>query len=44
MRERAEALGGTFKVVATPEQGTRVEVNIPFKEGNLTETRKELLS
>ncbi len=44
MRERAEALGGTFKVVSAPEQGTRVEVNIPFKEGNLTETRKELLS
>jgi len=32
MRERAEALGGTIKVVSAPGKGTTVEVTIPFKE------------
>lgn len=33
MRERAEEIGGNFKVVSLPDQGTRLEVKIP----NLTE-------
>lgn len=30
MRERAESLGGTFRVVSAPGQGTRIEVHIPL--------------
>ncbi|GAB3803125.1 sensor histidine kinase [Virgibacillus kimchii] len=33
MRERAQEIGGNFKVVSLPDQGTRLEVKIP----NLTE-------
>ncbi|WP_164215115.1 sensor histidine kinase [Virgibacillus sp. YIM 98842] len=33
MRERAEEIGGNFKVVSLPDKGTRLEVKIP----NLTE-------
>jgi signal transduction histidine kinase len=29
MRERAEAVGGTFEITAVPDQGTRVSVHIP---------------
>ena len=35
MRERAEAIGGTFAVTATPGHGTRVEVGLP---GDHTDT------
>jgi PAS domain S-box-containing protein len=31
MRERAEALGGTFRVQSVPGQGTCVEVNVPVE-------------
>jgi signal transduction histidine kinase len=30
MRERAEALGGTFKLTSKPGQGTQIQVLIPF--------------
>jgi signal transduction histidine kinase len=33
MRERAEALGGSFRVVSEPGVGTTVEVTIPRKTG-----------
>jgi signal transduction histidine kinase len=29
MRERAEAVGGTFEVAAVPDAGTRVIVHLP---------------
>jgi signal transduction histidine kinase len=29
MRERAEAVGGTFEITAVPERGTRVTVHLP---------------
>jgi signal transduction histidine kinase len=34
MRQRAEAVGGEFKLSSTPGQGTRVEVSIPFQHDN----------
>ena len=30
MRERAEELGGSFKIISLPKEGTRVEVKIPI--------------
>ncbi|WP_423739384.1 ATP-binding protein [Deinococcus koreensis] len=32
MRERAESLGGSFQVVSSPGQGTRVQVLLPIPE------------
>jgi NarL family two-component system sensor histidine kinase LiaS len=37
MRERAQEIGGSFKVVSLPDKGTRLEVKIP----NLTEEGEE---
>lgn len=34
MRERAEAVGGEFKLSSTPGQRTQVEVSIPFQHDN----------
>jgi PAS domain S-box-containing protein len=31
MRERAEAIGGTFQILSTPGRGTRVVVEVPYK-------------
>src|SRR5690625_3045392 len=35
MRERAYEIGGTFKVISIPDEGTRLEVKVPIlrKEG-----------
>jgi signal transduction histidine kinase len=38
MRERAEALGGSFSLESTPGQGTIVAVNIPTPEAEATTT------
>ncbi len=32
MRERAEEIGGSIQIESTPEEGTRVSVNLPFTE------------
>lgn len=36
MRERAYEIGGTFKIVSLPNQGTQMEVKVPIlqKEEN----------
>jgi signal transduction histidine kinase len=34
MRERAEMLGGTFKITSRPGEGTRVDVEIPIRMEN----------
>jgi signal transduction histidine kinase len=34
MRERAEAVGGEFKLSSTSGQRTQVEVSIPFQHDN----------
>jgi hypothetical protein len=31
MRERAEAIGGTFQILSTPGRGTRVIVEVPLE-------------
>lgn len=33
MRERAYEIGGTFKVISLPNEGTRLEVKVPMIEG-----------
>lgn len=35
MKERAESLGGTFAILATPEQGTEIRVKIPVAKVRL---------
>lgn len=35
MRERAEALGGTFRVISTLKMGTAIEVIVPLKEARV---------
>ncbi|ADH98943.1 sensor histidine kinase [Salisediminibacterium selenitireducens] len=35
MRERAEEIGGTFKLVSVPEEGTQLEVKVPVTEGEV---------
>ncbi|HEY0551792.1 MAG TPA: ATP-binding protein [Verrucomicrobiae bacterium] len=39
MRERVEMVGGDFSVESTPGQGTRVEVQIPFRPRDVLETK-----
>ncbi len=36
MRERAELLGGMFKLDSRPGQGTRIEVTIPYRKPKVT--------
>jgi PAS domain S-box-containing protein len=36
IRERAEMLGGTFKLTSRPGEGTRLDVEIPVRTGNDT--------
>jgi signal transduction histidine kinase len=31
MRERAQAVGGTFRIEALPEAGTRISVAVPLE-------------
>jgi len=40
MRERAEALGGSFCLVSQPEQGCQIQVSIPLSGRTLEFTRK----
>jgi signal transduction histidine kinase len=41
MRERGEAVGGTFRVSSTPGEGTKIEVNIPFQKNVQDEISNE---
>ncbi len=41
MRERAEAFGGSLRVVSAPGQGTNVEVSVPFKNDGKEQAEKE---
>jgi nitrate/nitrite-specific signal transduction histidine kinase len=41
MRERAEAFGGQLHVRSTPNQGTIVEVTIPFTNEDEKQSGKE---
>jgi PAS domain S-box-containing protein len=39
MRERAEAVGGTLRVISSPGMGTRVEANLPIQTEGKKETK-----
>jgi signal transduction histidine kinase len=39
MRERVEMVGGQFRIEAVPSQGTTIQAQIPFGNGNKTYTR-----
>ncbi len=41
MRERAEAVGGTLKVVSAPTKGTRIEATLPLQHEDKTRTGHE---
>jgi PAS domain S-box-containing protein len=41
MRERADAVGGTLRVLSVPGQGTKVEVSIPVENGSLQTVQEE---
>ena len=40
MRERAEAVGGNLKVSSTADNGTRIEVSIPFRNPTVEESNQ----
>jgi NarL family two-component system sensor histidine kinase LiaS len=42
MRERAEAFGGNLMVSSAPQQGTRIEVRIPFEDRESPSGEKEI--
>jgi signal transduction histidine kinase len=42
MRERAEAVGGTFELAAGPGQGTRVTVRLPIEPKAARARREEM--
>ena len=41
MRERAYEIGGTFKIVSLPNQGTKLEVKVPLPQGTGKDTSDE---
>lgn len=44
MRERAEAVGGTLKILSAVKKGTRIEAYLPFQnDGKITDEKEESL-
>ena len=41
MRERAESLGATFRIISAPGEGTQVSVHLPLRNPSVTQGRQE---